>query len=127
MDVYSFYVKTRNQMTSASGKKPTRREVAEVVKDAIIEAWDRANLIIWSEEGEKTIIISEDRIVRNIESLAGMGLDLKKWSPGRKKGVTQVRSIFFYFKPNAGHVTATGQNKIFAIFGQKCRASHWLA
>ena len=32
-------------MTSAGGKKPTRREVAEVVKDAIIETWDRANLI----------------------------------------------------------------------------------
>ena len=86
MDVYSFYVKTRDQMTSASGKKPTRREVAEVVKDAIIETWDRANIISWSDEGEKTNIISEARIVRNIVSLAEMGLDLKKWSPGRKKG-----------------------------------------
>ena len=37
-------------------------------------------------KGEKTNIISEARIVRNIVSLAEMGLDLKKWSPGRKKG-----------------------------------------
>lgn len=88
-EVYAFYVKTRSERTTPSGKKRTKREIAKAVKDAIVDIWDRASLITWipvddgeasqmgdtsaKTEREMSNVISENRITQNVERLAITG------------------------------------------------------